>query len=83
MLTLLLSNVQTIESDVIKPFIKAALKYVRDPDGAPFVALALYLQGIYEDVIILTWNTSDYKRDNLERVKIKVLIPRDALALYK
>ena len=83
LLTLLLSNVRTIESDAIKPFIKAALKYARDPDDAPFVALALYLQRIYEDVIILTWNTSDYKRENLERVKIKVLTPRNALAVYK
>ena len=81
MLTLLLSSVRTIESDAIKPLIKAALKHVRDPDDAPFVALALYLQRMYEDVIILTWNASDYKRENLERLRIKVLTPRDVLAL--
>jgi len=81
LLTLLLSSVRTIESDAIKPLIKAALKHVRDPDDAPFVALALYLQRMYEDVIILTWNASDYKRENLERLRIKVLTPRDVLAL--
>lgn len=81
MLTLLLSGVRTVESDTIKPLIKAALKHVRDPDDAPFVALALYLRRTYEDVIILTWNTSDYERDNLARLKIKVITPRDALAL--
>ena len=81
LLTLLLSGVWTVESDTIKPLIKAALKHVRDPDDAPFVALALYLRRTYEDVIILTWNTSDYERDNLARLKIKVITPRDALAL--
>ena len=79
--TLLFSSVRTIESDTIKPLIKAALKYVQDPDDAPFVALALYLRRIYENVIILTWNTSDYKRENLERLKIKVLTPRDVITL--
>ncbi len=83
LLTLLLSDVQTIESNVIKPFIKVALKYVRDSDDAPFVALALYLQRIYEDVIVLTWNTSDYIKEDLERIRIKVLTPRDVLALLK
>ena len=83
LLTLLLSSIRTIESDAIKPLIREALRYVRDPDDAPFVALALYLQRMYEDVIILTWNTSDYKRENLERLKIKVLTPRDMLTLWK
>ncbi|MEB3860938.1 MAG: putative toxin-antitoxin system toxin component, PIN family [Desulfurococcales archaeon] len=81
LLTLLLSSVRTIESDAIKPLIKAAMEYVRDPDDAPFVALAIYLQRVYEDVIILTWNTSDYKREDLEMLKIKVFTPREVLAL--
>ena len=81
LLALLLSSVQTIDSDAIRPLIKTALRYARDPDDAPFVALALYLLMIYKDVIILTWNISDYKREDLERLKIKVLTPRDVIVL--
>ncbi len=81
LLTLLLSSVRTVESDVIKPLIKTALRYVRDRDDAPFVALALYLQTMYDDVAILTWNMNDYMKENLERLGIKVLTPRDILPL--
>jgi len=83
LLILLLSGVRTIESNVIKPFVRMALKYVRDPDDAAFVALALYLQRTYKDVVILTWNISDYIKDDLEGMKIKVLTPRDALTQQK
>ncbi len=83
LLVLLLSGVRTIESNVIKPFVRMALKYVRDPDDAAFVASALYLQRTYKDVIILTWNISDYIKDDLEGMKIKVLTPRDALTQQK
>jgi len=79
LLTLLLSGVHTIESDVIKPFIKLALEHVRDRDDAPFVALALYLRRTHEEVVILTWNAADYKREDLERLRIKVLTPREVL----
>jgi len=79
MLSLLFSSVETIESDIIKSFIKDALNYVRDPDDAPFVALAFYLRSMYREVIILTWNVRDYKRDHLGELKINVLTPRDIL----
>ncbi|MCE4604347.1 MAG: putative toxin-antitoxin system toxin component, PIN family [Aeropyrum sp.] len=77
LLALLLSSVRTVESRVIRSFMSIALEYARDPDDAPFVALALHLRTVYEDVIILTWNISDYKGSDLERLKIRVLTPRD------
>ncbi len=79
LLSLILSNVKIIKYSVIKPFLERALNYVRDPDDAYFVALALYLKKSYNIVVILTWNSRDYMGEKLEVLSIKVLTPIDVL----
>ena len=54
-----------------------ALKLVYDKKDAPYVAVALKLRKIYEEVAILTFNKQDYHLQKLKKKGIIVLEPKE------
>ncbi|WP_297535368.1 PIN domain-containing protein [Thermococcus sp.] len=58
-------------------------EYVHDIGDAPFVACALMLKERYENVIILTWNVSDYATGKLRDAGIHVMTPVEFIKWIK
>jgi predicted nucleic acid-binding protein len=73
----LLENVEKVNELKLKEEIKDGLKYVKDENDAPFVAVALKYRPSY----ILTYNKKDYKTERLKKIGILVVTPREALDL--
>jgi len=63
--------------------LKRAETLVSDPGDAPFVATAIKLRENFKHVIILTWNTRDYKEDQLEKEDIYIGTPEDLMKALK
>jgi len=73
----LLENVDQLNEYDLKTEIEEGLEYVNHDSDAPFVAVALKQKPAY----ILTYNKKDYKADELKRLGISVVTPKEALEL--
>lgn len=73
----LLGNVEQIDELNLKDEIKEGIKYVKDENDAPFVAVALK----YKPAYLLTYNKKDYKIEKLKELDILVVTPKEALDL--
>ena len=73
----LLENVEKINESELEEEIKEGIKYVRDENDTPFVAVALKYRPSY----ILTYNKKDYKTERLKKVDVLVVAPKEALDL--
>jgi len=73
----LLENVDKINEFELTEEIKEGMKYVKDENDTPFVALALK----YKPSYIMTYNKKDYKTEKLKKLDILVVNPKKALDL--
>jgi predicted nucleic acid-binding protein len=73
----LLENVERINELELEEEIKEGMKYVKDQNDTPFVAVALK----YIPSYILTYNKKDYKTELLKKVDVLVVTPKEALDL--
>jgi len=73
----LLENVERINELELEEEIKEGMKYVKDENDTPFVAVALKHKPSY----ILSYNKKDYKTEELKKLSILVVTPKEALDL--
>ncbi len=67
--------IKVVDEERFKEYMKEARNLVSDEKDTSFVALALK----YRPSIIMTYNKTDYKKDELEKEDIKVRTPAETL----
>ena len=64
-------------ANLYEPYLNTASRLVRDPADKWFVALALFLRSKHDRVVLLTYNKGDYLYNELARMGVEILTPRE------
>ena len=82
LIKLITENINIIEERRYETYTPEAKTLTTDPGDIDFVALSLKLRETYREVVLLTWNTRDYKTGELGKRGITVLSPKDVLGAF-